>query len=99
MTPIEFAPEVNDDFDRIFDHLAQYDPNNAASHIREIIHAIAVLEHTPLIGKAVDNSKRELIIGRPPHGYIALYRYLKRANVVVILAIRSQREIGYSRST
>ena len=29
MTRIELAPEVFDDFDHFFDHIAQYDPGSA----------------------------------------------------------------------
>jgi hypothetical protein len=34
MSRVEIAPEVGDDFERIFDHLAQYNADNAAARIR-----------------------------------------------------------------
>ena len=40
MTRIELAPEVFDDFDRFFDHIAQYDPGSAPEHIGAIVDAI-----------------------------------------------------------
>ncbi|MBA3904644.1 MAG: type II toxin-antitoxin system RelE/ParE family toxin, partial [Rhodocyclaceae bacterium] len=64
MSRIELAPEVGDDFDRILDHLAQYDVEDAPSRIQEIIQAIAVLEQSPLIGRPAQEDKRELVIGR-----------------------------------
>ena len=96
MPRIELAPEVGDDFDRILDHLARHQVENPAARIREIIEAINVLEHNPLIGRPVNNDKRELVIGQRSHGYIALYRYIAKADIVFILALRSQLEAGYA---
>lgn len=94
MSRIELAPEVGDDFDRILDHLDQYAVEDAPSRIREIIQAIAVLEHNPLIGRPVAADKRELIIGRRSRGYVALYRYVAEIDTVLVLAVRNQREAG-----
>jgi plasmid stabilization system protein ParE len=96
MTRIELAPEVGDDFDRILDHLAEYQAENPALRIREIIEAISVLEHNPLIGRPANNDKRELVIGRHSHGYVALYRYVAEVDTVFVLAVRSQREAGFA---
>lgn len=98
MSRIELAPEVGDDFDRILDHLAQHDVDDAPSRIREIIQAIAVLEQSPLIGRPVQADKRELVIGRRSRGYVALYRYVAEIDIVFVLALRSQREAGYTRT-
>jgi toxin ParE1/3/4 len=96
MSRIELAPEVGDDVDRILDHLARHEVENPAARIREIIEAINVLEHNPLIGRPVNNDKRELVIGQRSHGYVALYRYIAKADTVFILAVRSQFEAGYA---
>jgi len=98
MSRVEIAPEVGDDFERIFDHLAQYDADNAAARIRDIIEAFNVLESNPLIGRPAPGNKRELIIGRRSRGYVALYRHVPEIDTVFILALRSQREAGYRRS-
>lgn len=37
---------------------------------------------------------RELVISRGSTGYIALYRYHEIRDVVTVLAIRHQREVG-----
>jgi toxin ParE1/3/4 len=95
MSHIELAPEVGDDIDRILDHLTKYGAEDAPLRISEIIAAIAVLEHNPLIGRSVDQDKRELVIGRRSRGYVALYRYIAEIDTVFILALRSQREVGY----
>ena len=104
MSRIELAPEVGDDLDRILDYLAQYQVENPVLRIREIpvlrvreiIEALNVLEHNPLIGHPANNDKRELVIGRNSHGYVALYRYVAEVDTVFVLAVRNQREAGFA---
>ena len=104
MSHIELAVEVGHDFERILDHLAQYQVaqnqvaqnqvESPALRIREIIEAINVLEHNPMIGRPTNSGKRELVIGRRSHGYVALYRYIVEIDTVFVLAVRSQKEAG-----
>ena len=96
MAYLELAPEVGDDFDRILEHLAEHQGENLALRIREIIEALNVLAHNPLIGRPSANDKRELVIGRKSHGYLALYRYVTEIDTVFVLAVRSHREAGYT---
>ena len=98
MTRIEIAPEVFDDFDRIFDYIAQFDVGSAAERIREILEAVQILATSPMIGRPVKDGKRELIIGRACRGYVALYRYVAQLDTVFVLAMRGQREFGYKRN-
>jgi toxin ParE1/3/4 len=98
MARIELAPEVQDDFDRIFEHISKYAVEDVPGRIREIIQAIDVLQYNPFIGRLASADTRELIIGRRSRGYVALYRYIEPADTVFVLAIRSQREAGYERS-
>lgn len=95
MSRVELAPEVGDDFDRILDHLARYEVEEPASRIREIVEAINVLESNPLIGRPARDGKRELVIGRRAHGYLAVYRYVGELDTVFVLAVRSHREAGF----
>lgn len=97
MSHVEFAPEIGEDIDRILEHLAQYEVEDTPDRIREIIQAIAVLEHNPLIGRPAEQEKRELVIGRHARGYVALYRYVPEIDTVFVLALKSQREAGYVR--
>lgn len=97
MSHIELAPEIGEDIDRILEHLAQYEAEDTPDRIREIIQAIAVLEHNPLIGRPAEQEKRELVIGRHARGYVALYRYVPEIDTVFVLALKSQREAGYAR--
>ena len=95
MTRIELAPEIQEDFDRILDHLSEHAVEDAPGRTREIIQAIDVLQDNPLIGRPVSADTRELVIGRAARGYVALCRYLEAADTVVVLAIRGQSEAGY----
>ena len=97
MARIELAPEVGEDFERILAHLDRYQAENPGNRIREIIEAISVLETNPLIGRPADLGKRELVISRRSHGYVALYRYVSEIDTVFVLALRSQRESGFER--
>lgn len=97
MARVELAPEVLEDFDRFFDHLARFEVVDAPARIAEIVQAIQILTHSPLIGWPVRGGKRDLVIGKDSRGYVALYRFLARIDTVFVLAIRSQRETGYRR--
>ena len=92
---IELAPEVFDDFDRFFDHMARFEIGDAPERIGEILQAVQILASSPLIGRPVKGGKRELVIGRASRGYVALYRYVADIETVFVLAVRSQRESGY----
>jgi toxin ParE1/3/4 len=97
MTRIELAPEVLDDFDRFAEHLARFEVPDIPARVAEIIQAIDILSHSPLIGRPVRGGKRELLIGRDSRAYVALYRYLADIDTVFVLALRSQRESGFKR--
>lgn len=98
MPRIELAPEVLDDFDRFFEHQARHGIQNTPERIAEIVDAIQLLTHSPLIGRPAKDGKRELVIGQGSKGYVALYRYVQKLDIVFILAIRAQREDGYKRA-
>ena len=95
MTRIELAPEVLDDFDRIFDHLTAFEIDDAPERIEQIVLSLGVLTHSPLIGRKLRGGLRELVIGKAALGYVALYRYVPTLDTVFLLAIRGQRESGY----
>ena len=95
MIRIELAPEVLDDFDRFFEHIAQFDAGAAPQRMGDTLDAIQILTHSPLIGRLVKDGKREFNIGRATRGYVALYRYVAAIDAVFVLALRAQREAGY----
>ena len=95
MARIELAPEVLEDLDRFFDHMAQFDPGHAPERVAELVQSLQILTHSPLIGRPVRGGKRELVIGKGSRGFVALYRYVEPIDTVFVLALRSQREAGF----
>jgi plasmid stabilization system protein ParE len=85
---------MESDFERIFDFLFEHAPDTAVDRIESIVAALDVLESSPLIGRPVENGKRELVIATGASGYVALYRYLPELDTVFVLGVRSQRELG-----
>jgi len=53
--------------------MAQHDVADMPGPVEEILEAIQVLTHSPMIGRPVRDGKRELVIGKGTRGYIALY--------------------------
>lgn len=97
MARIELAPEVGEDFERILDQLVLHQATHLPARLREIVAAIDVLATNPLIGRPASNGKRELVISKGSHGYVALYRYVEGLDIVFVLAVRAQREAGFTR--
>ena len=83
------------DLERLTDFLAETDPSAAAKTVGLIEEAVALLRRHPLIGRPVEHELRELVISRGRTGYVALYSFEEAREVVLILAIRHQREAGY----
>jgi toxin ParE1/3/4 len=100
MARLILAPEIREDFDRIFDFLFKHTPEHAAQRIDDIVCALDVLQSSPLIGRPTESlhGMRELVISTGAHGYLALYRFVPELDAVFVTAIRSQRELRYRRS-
>ena len=97
MAHVEFLAEVYEDFQRVFSHLEQHEAEHIQDRVGELVSAFDVLADNPLIGRLTGEDLRELVVGRGPRGYIALYRYITMVDTVFVLAIRAQREAGYAR--
>jgi 4-guanidinobutyraldehyde dehydrogenase/NAD-dependent aldehyde dehydrogenase len=88
--------QPGEDLAGILEHLVKYKVADPEQRIRAIVEGVRVLKENPLIGRPVPGNARELVIGRDSRGYLALYEYDSFADRVLVLAIRSQREAGYS---
>jgi len=55
-----------------------------------------MLQDHPLVGRIVEDGRRELVISRGKTGYVALYRYDEARDIVFVLALRHQREAGFA---
>jgi len=84
------------DLERLRSVLVDSDPAAANQTIELILAGISVIADHPLIGRPVESNYRELVISRGRSGHIALYRYHETRDVVLVLAIRHQREAGYT---
>ena len=51
------------------------------------------------MGRSVEQGLRELVISQGKSGYVALYSYEREEDVVLLLAIRHQKEAGYVHQT
>jgi len=96
---IIFSDGAEADLEKVFEFNAERDPASALEHIETIQSAIAILKVHPEIGRRthVRSTMRELVISKGATGYVALYEYFPLDDLVVIHAVRHQRETGYLR--
>ena len=94
MTAVVYTLQALDDLDRLEDFLLEVDVPTARQTIPLIISAVETLRQHPNIGRRSRSQLRELVISRGKTGYIALYRYNEIRDVVIVLVIRHQREVG-----
>lgn len=93
---VVLPPRALADLERLTDFLLQADaPATAAETLPILRSGLAVLREHPLIGRKVEHNLRELVISRGRTGYVALYDYDAARDVVIVLAVRHQREGGY----
>jgi plasmid stabilization system protein ParE len=83
------------DFERIADFLLEEGAVAAGGIAAKIIDGISVLERHPRIGRPADHGLYELVISYGKSGYVALYRHIDGSDIVLVLALRNQREAGY----
>ncbi len=95
MTTWALSLDAADDLDRLVDFLQKDWPDSATTTVDLIVDALAVLALHPKIGRPVAHGLRELVISRGKSGYLALYDYDELADMVLVLAVRHQREQGY----
>jgi plasmid stabilization system protein ParE len=95
MTRFAYSPEAAHDLEQLVDFLLQHDATAAIKTIDIITDAIALLTQHPLIGRPVEHGLRELVISRGKAGYLALYEFDEPHDVVIVLAVRHQREQDY----
>jgi plasmid stabilization system protein ParE len=91
-----YSGQALKDLERLADFLLESDPLGAVATIGLIEDAILVLKRHPLIGHPVESGMRELVVSRGRSGYLARYSYEAILDTAFILAIRYQREAGYS---
>jgi plasmid stabilization system protein ParE len=93
---VEVTARAFRDLERLFDFVAEVDPERALARLASVRAAFEVLADHLLLGRVAENGRRELVLSRGMYGYIAKYRWLPTEDVVLILAVRHQREAGYT---
>ena len=96
MARVEVSTRALRDLERLFDFVAESDATRALAQVSSVRAAFEVLADHPLLGRVAEDGRRELVLSRGRFGYIAKYRWLPAENLVLILAVRHQREAGYT---
>ncbi|MGO9946203.1 MAG: type II toxin-antitoxin system RelE/ParE family toxin [Steroidobacteraceae bacterium] len=95
MAEVVYSRHAFADLERLADFLIKDAPQAAVTAIEVIRDGIEILERHPFVGRSCEEGLRELLISYGKSGYVALYSYEQRQDVVLVLAIRHQREAGY----
>ena len=95
MAQVIYAAEALADLERLAEFLLGQAQESAPAVLARVTDAIEILVDHPLIGRRVEGELRELVILRGVSGYLALYRFDPVRDIVRMLRIRHQREVGY----
>jgi toxin ParE1/3/4 len=95
MATVEITQGALADLERLFDFIAAENPQRALEQLLSVRKAFELLADHPLLGRAAEQGRRELILSRGRYGYIAKYRWLP-VDIVLVLAVGHQLEAGYA---
>jgi len=90
-----YSADALADLERLTEFLLEQAPESATAVLARVTEAIGILADHPFIGRRVEGELRELVILRGASGYLALYRFDPIRDIVRLLRIRHQREVGY----
>ncbi|MEO8064477.1 MAG: type II toxin-antitoxin system RelE/ParE family toxin [Pseudomonadota bacterium] len=96
MARVEITRQALEDFERLFDFLAAENPRRARERMLSVRRALELLAEHPLLGRDAEDGRRELVLSRGRYGYVANYRWVPAQDVVLVLAVRHQREAGFA---
>jgi plasmid stabilization system protein ParE len=91
---VEVSATALRDLERLFDFAAAADPTRALAQLSSVRAAFEVLADHPLLGRVAEEGRRELVLSRGRHGYIANIAGC-RPRTSPDPAVRHQREAGY----
>ena len=97
MPRLIWSPAALLDVQRVFCFLATKNTDAAKRAVKAIREGVQILARQPGVGRPVDEMDhefREWLISFGDSGYVVLYRY--DGQLAVILAVRHQKEVGYS---
>ena len=93
MATVVFSDRAIADLLRVSEFVRDASP--MGDTIALIEEALEILERHPLLGRPAGDGLRELVVSRGRTGYVALYEFLERPDLVVVHAVRHQRETGF----
>jgi plasmid stabilization system protein ParE len=96
---VEVTARALRDLERLFEFIAAEDPVRAREQVLSVRRAFELLADHPLLGRKAEEGRRELVLSRGRFGYIAKYRWVPADQVVLVLAVRHQREAGFTEET
>lgn len=96
MAAVVYSAGLMTHLERAFQFLRDDNPQDALDAVTAIQTAVDALAAHPLLGRRVQGDTRELVISYGRTGYVALYRFVVGRDEVRILAIRHQRELGFT---
>lgn len=91
MAEVVYSEEAIGDLRRVMEFVEGAGAEVAAL----IVEAVELLARHPFLGRPVEQGLRELVISRGRTGYGALYRVVEIEDVVLVLGVRHQRELGW----
>lgn len=96
MIPVILTPQAYEDLERLEQFLWDSQDALASELLGFLLDGLEVLTHQPGVGRPLAHGMRELIISRGRGGYLARYVFDSIRQRVIVLAIRHQREAGYT---
>lgn len=95
MAQVVYPARLLDPVEGVFASLRDTNPAAAAPVAAALQSAVETLAAHPLLGRRLEGELRELVVSYGKTGYVALYRFVISRDEVRILALRSQKELGY----
>ena len=96
MATVVYSARALAHIERALTLLHEENPAAALDAATAMRSAVENLSAHPLLGRRVHGEIRELVISYGQTGYVALYRFVVPRDEVRILALRHQRELGFT---
>ena len=94
MATVRLSARAFAQLEQIFEFIARDEPRRALMTIQRIREAVLILERHPLLGRRVEEGRRELLVSRGRAAHVVLYRWRPIDETILMLAIRDARQAG-----